>query len=264
MAVFKQAYEGSPNPRKWEKGQRRGSLANTTRNKKHLCYLSSLSRCLSERPTGSLCLIKLLLYRLVTIARMLRLWFSNTSSLSADPHSSPFLEVPSWGQRHVVYFRLPIYLIFIYHFDGCPFRGARGCRGWPPKVIVIVIATVNSRVKSTKRQTQTSDKEERRRERSLWSRSPHWAKRQTEAKWACPAGRKHYVRWQSGDSDGISYSPALLRLVVGYSNQSQVAAAWAATVGSATAIKRGRSEPYRALSCRAEPLFGSNKRFKVP
>lgn len=32
-------------------------------------------------------------------------------------------------------------------------------------MIVIVIATVNSRVKSTKRQTQTSDKEERKRER---------------------------------------------------------------------------------------------------
>lgn len=171
MAVFEQAYEGSPNPRRWVKGQRRGSLANTTRNKKHLCYLSSLSRCLSERPTGSLCLIKLLLYRLVTIARMLRLWFSNTSSLSADPHSSPFLEVPSWGQRHVVYFRLPIYLIFIYHFDGCPSRGARGCRGWPPKVIVIVIATVNSRVKSTKRQTQTSDKEERKKEREAFEAS---------------------------------------------------------------------------------------------
>lgn len=32
-------------------------------------------------------------------------------------------------------------------------------------MIVIVIATVNSRVKSTKRQTQTSDKEERKRVR---------------------------------------------------------------------------------------------------
>lgn len=38
-------------------------------------------------------------------------------------------------------------------------------------MIVIVIATVNSRVKSTKRQTQTSDKEERKKEREAFEAS---------------------------------------------------------------------------------------------
>lgn len=95
-------------------------------------------------------------------------------------------------------------------------------------MIVIVIATVNSRVKSTKRQTQTSDKEERETEREASEAEASIGLRgkQKPNELVPRAGNTT----SGGSRVTVMGSPTLLLFsdsssVVGYSNQSQVAAA---------------------------------------